>query len=213
MIRSAASRADASTPARPAAPSPTLAITPPGSSPAVVTAWCNTGNDGVASSDRDFSSVARNGVLSVMAEFRYEYVSGVFLLDDERVNAIPSLDFFIANRGNTVESARGTLLEKDVTRLDSGDRTVSPGDVAAFGWARELEDPDVDFRPWYWARIFTTSVNLVPSIRLDYQTLQGGQSQPPLIQAYVGPGDFAVFELPYRPFLPEPPDRAPEAKM
>jgi hypothetical protein len=133
-----------------------------------------------------------------MAEFRYEYVTGVFPLVLASPEYERSITFFFTNRGHTPEAARVILLKGNETMLDTGDRTVDPGGLDGYGFGDE--NPD-EVRPLFWARIFTTSVNVVPSVLVD--AVETGQSpQRAVWQAYISPRDFAVFELPYRPFHP-----------
>jgi hypothetical protein len=134
-----------------------------------------------------------------MAEFRYEYVTGVFPLVLASPEYERSITFFFTNRGHTREIARVILLKGNETMLDTGDRTIDPGGLDGYGFGDE--NPG-EFRPLFWARIFTTSVNVVPSVLVD--AVETGQSQKPVWQAYISPRDFAVFELPYRPFQPPP---------
>jgi hypothetical protein len=134
--------------------------------------------------------------------YRYEHVSGVLLLDATSSDYPNTIDFFFANRGGTVEVARAVLYKNNETMMDSGDRSVDPGGVTGFGFVDE--NPN-EVNRWFWARIFTTSINIVPSVRLSVQVIQDGQGQPPIWQTYIAPRDFAVFELPYGQLPPMPP--------
>jgi hypothetical protein len=46
-----------------------------------------------------------------------------------------------------------------------------------------------------WARIFTTSANLVPSVLVKEQSSQDGMSERSIWKAFISARDMAVFEL------------------
>jgi hypothetical protein len=127
--------------------------------------------------------------------FRYEYVSGVGAVFELHES---SVEIHVANRGGYEAIARAYLSMHNQTKFDSGDGTIAPGDV----WFTAYVPQDSEDLGPYWARIFTTSRNLVPSMRI-WRT--EAENEPPISDVYFAPGDFAVFELPYRPFPPIPP--------
>jgi hypothetical protein len=134
--------------------------------------------------------------------YRYEYVSGVLTLV-HGTDRVMSIDFTFANRGENPETARVILYRDNEIRHDTGDRTVPPGGTDGWGYALPVSS---ELRPLYWARIFTTSINIVPSTLVTESILLHGQSQPRIWDTYIAPRDFAVFELPYHPFpVPPPP--------
>jgi len=131
----------------------------------------------------------------VWVNFRYEYVSGVGSVFELRES---SVEIAVANRGGSAAVARAFLSQENVSKFDSGDATVAPGDVWFTGFVPQSPE---DLGP-YWGRILTTSANLVPSMRIWRTQVE---NEPPISDVYFAPGDFAVFELPYRPYPPIPP--------
>jgi len=130
-------------------------------------------------------------------DYRYEYVSGGFPLQQQVGYRI---QIFVVNRGGIPGIARGYLAlsdtggVSDLTVFDSDKMTVAPGASKSSAIAHLLEQDTLTC----WARIFTTSQNLVPS-------LQVFQDTTPLSQwIYYTPGDFSEFTIPYRPFPPPP---------
>ena len=127
--------------------------------------------------------------------YRYEYVSGAFPLLKQVAYRV---QIYVANRGGTEGIAQGYLslgTGSDVTDLtvyDSGEMAVAPGASASSAIVPLLEQDQLTC----WARIFTTSQNVVPSL----QVFQDNSSW-----IYYAPGDFAEYTLPYRPFPPPPP--------
>jgi hypothetical protein len=103
------------------------------------------------------------------------------------------LEFWVANRGNSTEFFQVQLVRGYPgweTILSSG-YTVHP--LKAVGYALGAEaDPGITAWEMWWARIFTTSLNLVPTMRFHVQNPPG-----PMPQVFFSPGDFAVF--PYQP--------------
>lgn len=128
-------------------------------------------------------------------DYRYEYVSGGFPLQKQVGYTI---QIFVANRGGTKGIARGYLSISgqprtlpDLTVFDSGDMDVFPGASASSALVPLLEQDELTC----WARIFTTSQNLVPSVQVFQDTT-------PWI--YYAPGDFSEFTIPFHPFPPPP---------
>jgi hypothetical protein len=139
--------------------------------------------------------VEREAMTEPWVNFRYEYVSGVgsvFELGES------SVEIAVANRGGSDGVVRAYLSQRNTTKFDSGDATVAPGHL---WFTAYVPTGPEDLGP-YWARIFTTSANLVPSMRVWRTQVE---NQPPISDVYFAPGDFAVFQLPFRPFPPPPP--------
>lgn len=126
--------------------------------------------------------------------YRYEYVSGVGSVFELRESVV---QINVVNRGGSDGVARAYLSEENVTKFDSGEATIAPGHL----WITEWEPSTPADLGQYWGRIFTTSRNLVPSMRI-WRTQT--ENEPPVSDVYFAPGDFAVFELPFRPFPPPP---------
>ena len=124
--------------------------------------------------------------------FRYEYVSGVGAVFELHES---SIEIFVTNRGVAEGVFRAFISQRNVTKFDSGDISVAAGGLSNTGFA---PSDAADLGP-YWARIFTTSANLVPSMRIWRTQVE---NEPPISDVYFAPGDFAVFELPWRPFPP-----------
>jgi hypothetical protein len=127
--------------------------------------------------------------------YRYEYVSGGFPLLGQ---VDYKLMILVVNRGGTEGIAQGYVsrfgdsVVSDLTVYDSGEMSVPPGgSVTAIV-------PSLEQDECYWARIFTTSQNLVPSVQVFQDTT------PLSPGIYYAPGDFSEFALPYRP-VPIPP--------
>lgn len=126
--------------------------------------------------------------------FQYEYVSGVGAVFELRDSFV---EITIVNRGVTEEVFRASLTQGNMTKFDSGDISVAPGNLSGTGFGpQSAEDLGQ-----YWGRIFTTSANLVPSMRIWRQQVE---NEPPISDVYFAPGDFAVFQLPRRHFPPPP---------
>jgi hypothetical protein len=134
------------------------------------------------------------------SKFRFEYVSPVLWLA-RSMSEIWTLDFSFANRGTTEETFAILLTEfhfeqEQPTEYDPG-ATLHPGRVFLVNWSFELlggDDSDIGFDQGWWARIYTTSRDVVPSIHFYAE-------DPRDAEFYVAHGDFAVFELPgsFRP--------------
>lgn len=130
--------------------------------------------------------------------YRYEYVSGGIPIQ-EKTNY--KAQIFVVNRGGTSGAARGYLSlmtgeggVPDPTVFDSGEMDIFHGASASSQLASLLVEDSVIC----WARIFTTSQNLVPSLHVFQDT------SPPSQSVYYAPGDFAEYILPFRPFPPPP---------
>jgi len=129
--------------------------------------------------------------------YRYEYVSGGFPLLKQVGFQI---QIFVANRGGTEGIAQAYLSlsdsggVSDLTVFDSGEMGVAPGASASSAIAPLILQDQLTC----WARIFTTSQNLVPSVHVFQDTT------PPSQWIYYAPGDFSEFTIPYHPFPPPP---------
>jgi hypothetical protein len=134
------------------------------------------------------------------ASFRYEYVSGVV-----NVFITDGAFFFVnvTNRGSSEGQARAFVINSaGNTIFDSSDQAVSPGETTPLG--TQVDDPRL-VRDDYHARIFTTSLNLVPSARGYSVGDPNDEDTPALTDVYFAPNDFARFDLPFRPNFPRPP--------
>ena len=127
-------------------------------------------------------------------QFRYEYVSGVGSVFELRDSVV---EIYVVNRGGTQGVARAFLSQGNTTKFDSGDQTIAPGDL----WITGYGPSSVGDLGSYWGRIFTTSADLVPSMRIFRQQVE---NEPPISDVYFAPGDFAVFPLHFRFFAPPP---------
>jgi hypothetical protein len=126
--------------------------------------------------------------------FRYEYVSGVGAVFEVNESVV---QINVVNRGATEGVFRAFLSQENVTKFDSGDISVGPGQLSI----TEFQPHSPADLGQYWGRIFTTSADLVPSMRIWRTQVE---NEPPVSDVYFAPGDFAVFELPWRPW-PFPP--------
>jgi hypothetical protein len=139
--------------------------------------------------------------------FRHEFVSGAVELFEIRSSVF---QVYVANRGGTDAIARAIVWSWHSAgnvrsvKFDGGPRSVTPGEV----WSGGFEpDSEQDLNSLFWARILTTSLNLVPSARA-FRSPEVA-NKPPVTDVYISPGDFAVFELPSRPFFPPLPPIGP----
>jgi hypothetical protein len=136
--------------------------------------------------------------------FRFEYVSPVAFFGPITTGQAWEMDFYLANRGRSVESYRVFLPTSDASKTNFPpiQHDVAPGDIGGHGYVFEAEP---SFRYWEtrWGRIWVTSRNLVPT--LHYFVMEGDEVTPNLSLAapfYVPPGGFGVFELPDPPLPP-----------
>ena len=136
-----------------------------------------------------------------MAEYQLEYVSGVMILTGSSAAFINEFHFLFANRGGTAEVARGILFRTSQMVLDTGDLNIDPGDIGGWGFGDEAGE----FAPLYWARIYTSSANVVPSVQVIAGSTTGPESDHLPWLTYIAPNDFAVFQLPHFPSLPQGP--------
>jgi hypothetical protein len=126
--------------------------------------------------------------------FRAEWVSGVVATEVDGSSAA----LFVANRGQVQGWARAFVYLENVQILDSDNAQqqlagrINPGHVWVFTFDTQ------GFRP-YWVRIFTTSNSLVPSLAFRRLIDQGQGTPHASDYTRVMPGDFAVFDLPFRP--------------
>ena len=126
--------------------------------------------------------------------FRFEYVSPV-MWTQLTSGAVATFDFSLANRGRTEERFGIIVTEfefepQQPSVLDPG-AVVYPGRAFLVNWSEEVlggSDSDTSYDQGWWARIYTTSRDVVPSIHF-----YGSDGSP---EFYFSPGDFAVFDLP-----------------
>ena len=135
--------------------------------------------------------------------YRYQYVSGlVHVLNDIQ----SAIEVTVMNVGDVEGWVRAFGYQWDEQVFDSaapvpgaGDlpQNVEPGGL----WTREWT---VDTGTSWWIRILTTADHLVPSV--NFIRLAGTTDDSiSRLYAWVQPGDFAVFSLPFRVFPPVPP--------
>jgi hypothetical protein len=143
----------------------------------------------------------------IFEEYRHEYDSGVGFFPSTSCG----IEVDLTNRGATAEFARVIIYGQDgITNeapiikygqqewLDSGKEILYPGvlcSVTFQPWYFEVEPPKNFILGWCWARILTSSLNLVPSMRIFRHWQDRSDDQ------WFGPGDFAVFDvsIPERP--------------
>jgi hypothetical protein len=146
----------------------------------------------------EFSTAARAAVLNprVWTKYRFEYVSPVAWMAMSP-GLVWTLDFSLANRGRTEESFALLMTEfhfaPDQPSFFSSDITAYPGRVFLFN-SSFVSLRGGDEEGW-WARIYTTSRNVVPSIHFFVDSADDSES-PSHPDVYFGRGDFEVFELP-----------------
>ena len=146
----------------------------------------------------ELAAAARAAVLNpgVWTKYRFEYVSPVAWMTISP-DLVWTLDFSLANRGRTEERFALLMTEfhfaPDQPSFFSDDITSFPGRVFLVN-SSFVGLGGVDDEGW-WARIYTTSRNLVPSIHFYVDSADGSES-PSHPDVYFGRGDFEVFELP-----------------
>ena len=146
----------------------------------------------------ELAAAARAAVLNpgVWTKYRFEYVSPVAWMTISP-DLVWTLDFSLANRGRTEERFALLMTEfhfaPDQPSFFSDDITSFPGRVFLVN-SSFVGLGAVDDEGW-WARIYTTSRNLVPSIHFYVGSADGSES-PSHPDVYFGRGDFEVFELP-----------------
>ena len=140
-------------------------------------------------------------------DYLYEYDSGVgsmFELDFES-----NTEIYVANRGSTLAVGRAFLYKaeepENTLKFDSGVAVVPPGGFVLIQHGpRQNTEQDLGL---YWARILTTTRNLVLSMRIWRTQVE---TEPPISDVYFAPNDFATYELPKTLHLPIPPRRPGE---
>ena len=135
-------------------------------------------------------------------DYRYEYDSGVGVMAE--LNFESNTEIYIVNRGGDLGIARAFLYKAEqppnTLKFDSGVAVVPPGTFCLIEHGpRQNTAEDLGL---YWARILTTSRNLVLSMRVWRTQVE---TEPPISDVYFAPNDFAVFELhPNPPFVMPP---------
>lgn len=137
--------------------------------------------------------------------YRHEYLSGVVHVPSSS-NLPITITAMIVNRGEIGGFARVRFYAPPGGEpfFDSNDQPgvgfVAPGQVFKFGWAGTQGEGA--FGQTCWLRISTTSLDLVPSVAFlpRFEPSKFDTKFIPSVQ----PGDFAIFELPFR-VLPKPP--------
>jgi hypothetical protein len=136
-----------------------------------------------------------------LSRYRFEYV-GPLLWIPEDPSVVAVSDFSLSNRGSSDESF--AILQTEFKFAQDQPVYATPGTVARAGrsflvnWALPYfnSPDDEDAGQGYWAHIFTTSRDVVPSIHFYVVDAQTGSVVASYPEFYVSPGDFAVFELP-----------------
>jgi hypothetical protein len=130
----------------------------------------------------------------------YEYVSGVFHVNPPETALSTELTVFFWNRGESEATVSALLYRYNDFLTEIGPFAVEPGKLFSEGLVDEVDSPGFnDPSPYYWARLFASSVEVVPSMRFSTPTDFWGPTpppNPPVQQLFVSPRDFAVFEFP-----------------
>jgi hypothetical protein len=130
--------------------------------------------------------------------FRHDYVGGALTLKPPPGQILVC----VYNHGNYEHYVRGLVYRQNGdVEFDSfhwGPET-DPGQIVhaqkLWIWVIDLDEHG---RSLAWVRILTTSWDLVPSV--EFRIVDESGDLPQLITyAYQWPGDFARFELPFRP--------------
>jgi hypothetical protein len=130
-------------------------------------------------------------------EYLHEYVSASVEMYPITSGTVWELDITLANRGRATEFFKVQFVQAgdEEESFLTSDFSVAPGRTGGYGLGAETDPNVVAWEQW-WARIFTTSLNLVPTMRFHVE----GNPDPPVPEFFFGPGDFAVF-----PWLEWPP--------
>jgi hypothetical protein len=138
-------------------------------------------------------STERRELIQPPVWWNFEYVGPVIW---QPPNSVWSFDFSLANRGLSDESFCIILtvfqFEPDQPSEVTPVYTARAGRVFLENWTQERLAVTGEDNGW-WARIFTTSRNVVPSIHVYGESLAVPPPRP-APDFYVSPGDFAVFE-------------------
>lgn len=129
----------------------------------------------------------------------YEYVTGVFHVNDPASIETTEMTVFFWNRGESEASVSARLYRFNDFLNEIGPFTVEPGKLFGEGWIYQVDSPGFnDPSPYYWARLFSSSREVVPSMRFNTpaEFEPGLPAAPPVQQLFVAPRDFAVFEFP-----------------
>jgi hypothetical protein len=133
--------------------------------------------------------------------FRYEFDSPVIWMPP--APSIWTFDFSFANRGAVDQLFYILLTEfhfaSDQPTNDAGPNTSRAGRIFLVNWTIEMLGSQ-DASGW-WARMFVTSRDVIPSLHAYADTPEPDTSPPYYPDFYFSPGDFAFFEIPggYRP--------------
>lgn len=130
----------------------------------------------------------------------YEYVSGVFHVNDPQTAEWTEMKVFFWNRGDSEATVSARLYRFNNFLNEIGPYTLAAGEIWGEGWVYDVESPGFnDPSPYYWARLFASSAEVVPSMRFNTPTDFWGPTpppNPPVQQLWIQPRDFAVFEFP-----------------
>jgi hypothetical protein len=134
--------------------------------------------------------------------FRYEYNSPVIWLPWGP--SVWTFDFSFANRG-VVDGLWYILLTEFHYAIDQPVKSIGPlpslaGRIFLLNEAIEfLDSPEGS---GWWARMFVTSRDVIPSLHVYANTPQPDSNPPYYPDFYFSPGDFAFFEMPGTYFPP-----------
>ncbi len=122
-------------------------------------------------------------------QYRHEYVSASVSMGPIITGAVWDLDLWVTNRGYTTEFFQVQLIRGQPTVEAILSNPYAVDSLHSVGYSLGAEaDPGITSWQMWWARIFTTSLNLVPTLRFHVE------NPPfPIPQFFFGPGDFAVF--------------------
>jgi hypothetical protein len=127
--------------------------------------------------------------------FRYEYDSPVIWMPPSP--SVWTLDFSFANRGAADQMFCILLTEfhfaPDQPTSSSGPDASLSGRIFLVNWTIEMLGSS-DSSGW-WARMFVTSRDVIPSLHVYADTPEPDTDPPYYPDFYFSPGDFAFFEL------------------
>ena len=101
----------------------------------------------------------------------YEYVSGVFHVNDPQTAEWTEMKVFFWNRGDSEATVSARLYRFNNFLNEIGPYTLAAGEIWGEGWVYDVESPGFnDPSPYYWARLFASSAEVVPSMRFNTPT-------------------------------------------
>lgn len=132
----------------------------------------------------------RSGDANDYNDYRYEYDSGVWTIDE--ANSQSDAQIYIANRSGELHVARVFIYLADVSgsitqKFDSGVAVLTPHTFCLLSY----QPGQHSGMRRYWTRAIASSRDLVMSMQV-WRT----NNKPWISDAYFAPGDFAMLELP-----------------